>query len=105
MVNIGSYNGLVPDDTKPILEPMLTYQWSPVPFIWERFHKRQGRHPPPLIDIKLITNYSKFHSNLPGAMESNKFIYEIGYILHCIKMIRRGTEAQSRCEDMDRGEE
>ena len=29
-VNIGSGNGLLPDDTKPLPEPMLTdHQWSP----------------------------------------------------------------------------
>ena len=27
-VNIGPGNGLVPDSTKPLPEPMLTYQWA-----------------------------------------------------------------------------
>ena len=32
-VNIGSGNGLLPDGTKPLPEPMLTdHQWSPVTF-------------------------------------------------------------------------
>ena len=30
-VNIGSGNGLLPDGTKPLPEPMLTHQWVPVP--------------------------------------------------------------------------
>ena len=33
-VNIASGNGLLPDGTKPLPEPMLTdHQWSPVAFI------------------------------------------------------------------------
>ena len=33
-VNIGSDNGLLPDGTKPLPEPMLTYiKYAPVPFI------------------------------------------------------------------------
>ena len=40
-VNIGSGNGLLPDGTKPLPEPMLTdHQLSPVKFILEQFHKR-----------------------------------------------------------------
>ena len=37
-VNIGSRNGLVPDGTKPLPEPMLTYQMCSVALIWEQFH-------------------------------------------------------------------
>ena len=37
--NIGSGNGLLPDGTKPLPEPMLTYhQWGSVAFTWEQFH-------------------------------------------------------------------
>ena len=44
-VNIGSGNGLLPDGTKPLPEPMLTdHQWSPVTFILEQFHKRCLNH-------------------------------------------------------------
>ena len=32
-VNIGSGNGSLPDSSKPLPEPMLTYQWCPVAFI------------------------------------------------------------------------
>ena len=44
-VNIGSGNGLLPDGTKPLPEPMLTdHQWSPVTFIPGQFHKRCLNH-------------------------------------------------------------
>ena len=36
--NIGSGNGLVPDGTKPLPEPMLIYhQWGPLELIWVNF--------------------------------------------------------------------
>ena len=39
-VNIGSGNGLMPDSTKPLPEPMLTdHQWSPLTFILGQFNK------------------------------------------------------------------
>ena len=39
-VNIGSVNGLLPDGTKPLLEPMLTYhQLGPVAIILAQYHK------------------------------------------------------------------
>ena len=41
-----SDNGLMADDTKPWPKPMLTYQWSPVPFIWGLFYKRHTNHQP-----------------------------------------------------------
>ena len=44
-VNIGSGNGLLPDGTKSLPEPMLTdHQWSPVTFILGQFHKRCLNH-------------------------------------------------------------
>ena len=40
-VNVSSGNGLLPDGTKPLPEPVLTYhQMSSVAFTWEQFHKR-----------------------------------------------------------------
>ena len=45
LVNISSGNGLLPDSTKPLPEPMLTdHQWSPVTFILRQFHKRCLNH-------------------------------------------------------------
>ena len=46
-VNIGSGNGLLPDGTKPLPEPMLTFHnLSPVTFILGQFHKRCLNHQP-----------------------------------------------------------
>ena len=44
-VNIGPGNGLLPDGTRPLPEPVLTdHQWSPVTFILGQFHKRCLNH-------------------------------------------------------------
>ena len=38
LVNNGSGNGLLPDGTKPLPEPMFTYhEYGPVAFIWGQF--------------------------------------------------------------------
>ena len=42
--NICSGNGLLPDGTKPLPEPMLPYQYSTVTFIGEQFPKRYPSH-------------------------------------------------------------
>ena len=69
LVNTGSGNGLLPDGTKPLPEPMLTdHQWSPVTFILGQFHKRCYNHQS-LTKICLKITYLKFHSNFPGANE------------------------------------
>ena len=44
LVNIGSDNGLLPEGTKPLPEPMLTYQWGLVAFTWGKFHRKFSRH-------------------------------------------------------------
>ena len=67
-VNIGSGNGLLPDGTKPLPEPMLTDpQWNPVTFILWQFHKRCLNHQSLKSVWKL--HVLKFHSNFPGANE------------------------------------
>ena len=67
-VNIGSGNGLLPDGTKPLPEPMLTDPWwSPVTFILGQFHKRCLNHQSLKISFKLTC--LKLHSNVPGANE------------------------------------
>ena len=44
-VNLGPGNGLLPDGTKPLPEPMLTdHQWSPMTFILGQFQKRCLNH-------------------------------------------------------------
>ena len=59
-VNIGSGNGLLPDGTKPLPEPMFTYhKYGPLTFIWGQFHKRYLSHWPQKSAWKL----------LPGASE------------------------------------
>ena len=67
-VNIGSGNGLLPDGTKPLPEPMLTdHQWSPVTFILGQFHKRHLNHQSLKSVLKLTCK--KFNSYFPGAYE------------------------------------
>ena len=40
-VNIGSGNGLLPDGTKPLPEPLWsTHQWGLVAFPWEQFQRK-----------------------------------------------------------------
>ena len=44
-VNSGSGNGLVPDSTKSLPEPVLiNLQWSLVAFTWQHFHKKWSRY-------------------------------------------------------------
>ena len=67
-VNIGSGNGLLPDGTKPLPEPILTdHQWSPVTSILWQFHKRCLNHQ----SLKSVSKVAclKFDSNFPGANE------------------------------------
>ena len=68
LVNIGSGNGLLPDGTKPLPEPMLTdHQWCPVTFIFGKFHKRCLKHQSLRSVWKL--HVWKFHLNFPGVNE------------------------------------
>ena len=68
-VNIGSGNGLLPDGTKPLPEPMLIdHQCSPVTFILGQFHEMPQSS---ITEVSLKITYLKFHSNLPGANELN----------------------------------
>ena len=67
-VNIGSGNGLLPDGTKPLPEPMLTdHQWSPGTFILGWFHKRCLNHQSLKVCLKITC--LKFYSDFPGANE------------------------------------
>ena len=71
-VNIGSGNGLLPNSTKPLPEPMLTdHQWKS-----SDIHIRaisQEMPQPSVIEIRLKITYLKFNSNFLGANE----LYEI----------------------------
>ena len=45
LVNIGLGNGLVPDGTKPLPQPRLTYhQWGLLAFSWGQFHRNCCRY-------------------------------------------------------------
>ena len=76
--NISSDNGLMPDGTKPLPEPMLTdHQWSPVTFTLGQFHKRCLNHQ----SLKSIWKSNiTFHSNFPGT---NELIYVLPQSLEC----------------------
>ena len=65
--NIGAGNGLIPDGTKPLLEPMLTdHQGSPVTFILGQFHKIYLNHQ----SLNLFENYlSKISCKFPRVNE------------------------------------
>ena len=67
LVNIGSSNGLFPDGTKPILEPVLTYsQWGPLTFICGQFNMRYLRQ----LSRQLASNYLTFNKkNHTGTNE------------------------------------
>ena len=64
-VNISSGNGLLPDSTKPLPEPMLTDQWSPVTFLLGQFHKRCLNHQSLKSSGKLHVNMSKISCKFP----------------------------------------
>ena len=67
-VNTGPGNGLLPDGTKPLAEPMSTdNQLGPVTFISGQFHKKYLNHQSQ--KWVWIPIYLKFHLNLPGANE------------------------------------
>ena len=67
-VNIGSGNGLLPDGTKPLPEPMLTYHQGGQVTITLRTILLEI-HQPSITKITLKITYLKFHKNNPGANE------------------------------------
>ena len=68
-------NDLLPDGTKPLPEPMLTYlQQGPVTFSWGHFNEIVH---PSITKISLKITCLKFYSNLPGANElSTDWLFE-----------------------------
>ena len=71
-VNIGSGNGLLPNGTKPLPEPMLTYhQQDPLTSIWGLSDTRHPSHQSLILPWKL-QKYLNFQSNHPGANELKK---------------------------------
>ena len=70
-INIGSGNGLLPDDTKPLPEPMLIadlYQRYSVAFIWGHYHKKIQRSEP-ISKTSLKIAFLKVHPDIPRANE------------------------------------
>ena len=59
-VNIGSGNGVLPDGTKPLPEPMLIDHMRAI---------RQEISQTSITKIRLKITSLKFHSNFPGANE------------------------------------
>ena len=70
-INLGQHcsgNGLLPDGTKPLPEPMLTnHQWSLVAFNWGHFHGKCLRNLS-LIPVWKVVIFS-LQPNFPGANE------------------------------------
>ena len=67
-VNIGSGNGLLPDGTKPLPDPMLTYhQYGPVASIGGHYHEKVWRYQSVKQFLKIT--FLESHSDLPGANE------------------------------------
>ena len=62
-VNTGSGNGLLPDGTKPLHEPMLTNHWQGlglVALLGAQFHKKYSRYQF-LCSVKKIQIYNYSH--------------------------------------------
>ena len=74
-VNMGSGNGLLPDGTKPLPEPMLNVNLSSVRSsdIYLRASS-QDITQPSISEIIWKIKYLKFHSNFQGANELRKFV-------------------------------
>ena len=89
LVNTGSGNGLLPDGTKPLPEPMLTYhQLGPVAFIWGYYHKKIWKYQSEKQDWKL--DFFKSQQDLPGDNELNsdtEFFYPISLLIQVNPMV------------------
>ena len=74
-VSIGSSNGLLPDGTKPLPDPMLTDQTVKSSDIHIRaIFISQEMHQPSTTKLCLKITCLKFHSNFQGAIESSNFM-------------------------------
>ena len=77
-VNIGLGNGLLPDGTKSLPEPLLTwYRWGSVAFNWEQFSINCSKSSIGKIYWKII--HLRLLSNLPGDNELNDTIRILKY--------------------------
>ena len=58
LIYIVSHNGLVPDGTKPIPEPILTdHQWGPLAFSWGQLNLKCSRYQSPKCSVKITHWY------------------------------------------------
>ena len=86
-VNIGLYNGLLPNSTKPLPKPMLTnHQTSSVAFSWEQLHRNCLRYLFGKRSWKL--HPLKLFLRLPGANELNDMpdfrpLWYYVWLTHC----------------------
>ena len=72
LVNIGSGNGSLPDGTKPLPEPMLTYLLlNPMKFIWGHYHKKIWRYQ---WKKKIEDSTFKIKSRYPRVNELMKYL-------------------------------
>ena len=70
LVNIDSGNGLLPDGTKPLPEPMLTYQQRcSVTFKWEEFHMK-------VLSIWFLKYVRKLHSETTSKLHGDNELIE-----------------------------
>ena len=94
-VNIGSGNGLLPDGTKPLPEPILTdHQWSPVTFILGQYHKRCLNHQ----SLKSENCMSKILFKFPSGQWVNylEMLWGYYYLSRYIEKTRRLSKPTSR---------
>ena len=87
LINIGSDNRFMPDGTKLLPEPMLTYHpWGPVTFTWGKIYRKCSRHAVhetigrPLAQFDLILNWTTVPEN---CCEPLKFIMKYISIQFC----------------------
>ena len=83
-----SGNGLLPDGTKSLPEPMLTYHHfrsrRPVMLIWGQFCLRYHSHQSLKISLKIIS--LRIYWNLPGANE-------LSNLPSCIHLVTSSTDS------------
>ena len=81
LVNTGSGYGLLPDGTKPLPEPMLTYhQQGSMPFIWGHYHKKIWIYQ----SVKQDWKFLKSHLDLSGVNELSYIISYFDKTLLCM---------------------
>ena len=94
-VNIGSGNGLVPDGTKPLPEPMLTsHRWTSVAFIWEGFFSECPSYLLCVTSLNILILFWKLMPHLTGANElilSSCWNLQRVSITQCISMVQCKT--------------